>query len=572
MTTPVTVERGVAARMRDGATLFADIYRPAGDGPWPVLLMRTPYDKSDPTEGTYYHASWYAQHGYLVVIQDVRGRATSEGEWYPYRHESDDGYDSVEWAAALPGSNGRVGMYGYSYVGATQMLTAVTRPPHLVAMAPAMTGADYYQGWTYENGAFSQAFIQSWVAGLAQDTAFRLGDMDLLEDLHMAGFNMPAIYDRLPLTAFNFRGIEQAAPYYADWLEHDTWDDYWKQWTLHTRYDQIAVPGLHIAGWYDVFLEGTLQNYEGLRARAGSDAARAAQRLIVGPWHHQYWGSYGAGHDFGADAGGVTNDASLRWYGHHLKGEPNGLADEPPVRLFVMGENRWRFEDQWPLKRARDTPYYMHSGGAAMSFHGDGTLSPVPPGDEPPDRWTHVPSNAVASTGGHSCCDESIAPMGGVEQRKTESRHDVLCFTSGPLPTDLEGTGWVSARLWARAEGPDADWWVKLVDVHPDGRAINLTDGVIRARYRDSLERTSPIVPGEVYEYTVQMRATSNVFKAGHRIRVDVSSSNFPMYDRNGGGGARSKDTALGDLASRMHTVFHDGPRPSHIVLPVVGR
>jgi putative CocE/NonD family hydrolase len=558
--------------MRDGTTLFADVYRPAGDGPWPVLLMRTPYDKAQPNEGTYHHPTWFAQQGYLVVVQDVRGRYTSEGEWYPYRHESNDGFDTVEWAATLPGSNGRVGMYGYSYVGATQMLAAVTRPPHLVAIAPALTASDYYQGWTYEGGALSQAFIQSWGFGLAEDTARRMGREDLLEDLHMMYFNLPAIYDRLPLTEPPFEGLREVAPYFFDWLEHDTLDDYWKQWTLHTRYEQVTVPTLQIGGWYDVFLEGSLQNHEGLRARAGSEAARAEQRLIVGPWHHETWASFAGGMEFGHHAGGVANEEMLRWYGYLLRGEVNGVAEEPPVRIFVMGENRWRLEDEWPLRRARDTAFYFHSQGGATTAHGDGTLSrQAPSAEEPPDAFVHAPGYPVPSVGGHSCCAELVAPMGGYDQRRVEARHDVLCYTSEPLGEDLEVTGWVSCRLWAAADAEDADWCVKLVDVHPDGTAINLTDGVVRASYRESLERRSSIVPGEVYAYAVKMRATSNVFKAGHRIRVDVSSSNFPMYDRNPGNGKPPREARLADLAPRLHTVFHDGSRASHVVLPVVG-
>ena len=531
----VTVERNVPARMRDGTTLYADIYRPGDDDPHPVLLVRTPYDKAGGDTSTYRHPEWWAGQGYIVVHQDTRGRYTSEGEWYPFRNESNDGYDSVEWAAALPGSNGRVGMYGFSYVGATQMLAAVAAPPHLTATVPGMTGSDYYQAWTYEGGAFSQAFIQSWVAGLGQDTAMRKGLDETLDDLQQAHLFFPHLYGRLPLTDTGIQGLRDVAPYYFDWLDHDTWDDYWKAFSIHPRYEQIAVPTLQVGGWYDVFLEGTLQNHEGLKARAATPQAREGQRLIVGPWHHVPWASDPGAYDFGEAGGNNVNPSMLRWYDYHLKGEANGLDREPPVRIFVMGDNRWREEDAWPLKRAVATSYFLHSDGQANSRFGDGTLSQRPPGEEPHDLLMHRPAVPVPSVGGHSCCTEDVAPQGAYDQRKVEDRNYVLCYTSDILTEDLEVTGWVSCRLFAAADAVDADWCAKLVDVFPDGFALNLTDGVIRARYRDSLERTSPIEPGKVYEYTIAMRATSNVFKAGHRIRLEVASSNHPMYDRNPG-------------------------------------
>jgi len=568
----VAIERGVPARMRDGTVLLADIHRPLGDGLFPVLLNRTPYDRTAGGTSTYRHPEWWAQRGYIVVQQDVRGRYGSDGEWYPFVNEMNDGYDSVEWAAALTGSNGRVGMYGFSYVGATQMLAAVAAPPHLAATVPGLTGSDYYQAWTYENGAFSQAFIQSWAIGLGIDTARRLGLEDTAEDLEQAHFTFPQIYSRLPLTRPGIPGLGDVAPYYFDWLEHDTWDEYWKAISIRPRYELIQIPTLQIGGWYDVFLEGSLQNYEGLRKRASTKHARDGQRLIVGPWHHMPWGSYPAGHDFGEEGGNIVNEAMLRWYDYHLKGEWNGLDAELPVKLFVMGVNRWRDEEDWPLKRARETRFYLHSGGGANSRSGDGRLDQMTPDDEAYDLYMHRCGSPVPSAGGHSCCVEEVAPQGPQDQRKVEDRYDVLCYTSEVLTEDVEVTGWVSLKLFGAIDARDTDWCAKLVDVHPDGLALNITDGVLRARYRDSLERTSLIVPDEVYEYTVPMRATSNVFRAGHRIRLEVASSNHPMYDRNPGNGARSSEVTEKDFRANTHRVFHDRLRPSHLVLPVVQR
>ena len=570
--TTITVERDIRVPMRDGVNLIADIYRPATPGAHPVLLNRSPYDRRSGSSGTYRHPEWWALRGYIVVHQDVRGRYASEGEWYPFRNESDDGFDSVEWAAALPGSNGRVGMYGFSYNGATQMLAAVASPPHLAAIVPGLTGSDYYQAWTYEGGAFSQAFIQSWALGLAEDAARRMGMADTLDDILQQELAIQRVYGRLPITDLGVPELREVAPYYFDWLEHDTWDDYWQAFSIPPRHGNVGAAALHVAGWYDVFLEGTLQNYEGLRAKAATPEARQAQRLVVGPWHHMPWSSFPGGYDFGEEGGNIVNEEMLRWYDRHLKGEQDGVDAAPPVRLFVMGENRWRDEDAWPLQRAVDTNFFLHSGGGANSRNGDGTLSQQRPGDEPYDLYMHRPGAPVPSLGGHSCCDENVAPQGAYDQRKVEDRFDVLCFTGDVLRDDLEVTGWVSCRLFGAADAVDTDWCAKLVDVFPDGTALNITDGVIRARYRDSLEHTSPIEPGKVYEYTIAMRATSNVFKAGHRLRLEVASSNHPMYDRNPCTGGHSRDVTAADFRPVTHRVFHDGSRASYVVLPVVAR
>ncbi len=569
MTIAVTLEQGIPARMRDGTILYADVYRPEGAGPFPVLMNRTPYDRSSAAMTTYRHPEWWARRGYIVVIQDVRGRYTSEGEWYPYRHEVEDGYDSVEWAASLPGSNGRVGMYGFSYTGATQLLAALGRPPHLASMVPGMTGHEYYQGWTYEGGAFSQAFIQSWTLGLIEDTAHRLGREQALEELREAMLAMPRIYARLPLTELVVPEARELAPYYFDWLQHHEDDAYWRRWAIHEQYEQVSAPALHVAGWYDVFLQGALRNYEGLRARGATPEARAGQRLLVGPWHHMPWSSVGGGHDFGEEGGNIVNEQQLRWFDYTLR-DQHGIESEPPVRIFVMGENRWRSEDEWPLRRAIETSYYLHSTGGANSMHGDGELTLAAPGDEEPDVFVYHADNPVPSLGGHSCCYEEITPMGAYDQRKVEVRSDVLCYTTPPLVENTEVTGWVRCALWAATSAVDTDWTAKLVDVYPDGRAVNITDGIVRARYRDSLERPSPLIPGEVYRYEIGVRATSNVFKAGHRIRLEVSSSNFPMYDRNPGTGQPPGAVRYSDLGIARQTVFHDQSRPSHVVLPIV--
>ena len=568
----VTVERDVPATMRDGAVLHADIYRPTSDGPLPALLMRLPYDKVGAQTITYAHPIWYARQGFLVIVQDVRGRGRSEGEFYPFRHEAEDGYDTIEWAATVPGCNGAVGMFGFSYVGATQLLPAPLRPPHLVALAPGFTNDGAYEGWTYQSGALSLAFAMSWATSLAPDTARRRGQVELEASLMSTLGSIASWYWCLPLRDFPVLNQEAVAPYFYHWLEHPTNDAYWQQWEIAKRYGEIAVPALHIGGWYDVFLEGTLRNFRGLREQAGSVEARRRQRLVIGPWYHMPWTQQVGAVDFGPEAQNSIDDLQVRWFKQWLKGEDTGILDEPPVRLFVMGENRWRNEEEWPLARAVETAFHLHSDGRANSVSGNGTLAVPAPGAEDPDIFVYDPSAPVPSLGGHSCCFPQIAPMGPADQRSIEARNDVLVYTGEVLTQDLEVTGPVQVILWAASTAVDTDFTAKLVDVYPDGTAINLCDGLIRARFRRSHRHPEPLVPDHVYEYTIRAGSTSNLFQAGHRIRLEISSSNFPQYDRNLNTG---EDVGVGSLAGRItatQTIFHDASRPSRLMLPIVPR
>lgn len=558
--------------MRDGVMLYADVYTPDGTGPFPVLLMRTPYDKTQAHVSAYAHPTWYARRGYLVVVQDVRGRWTGEGEWYPFAHEAEDGYDTVEWAATLPRSNGRVGMYGFSYVGATQLLVAVTAPPHLTCIAPCMTASEYYDGWTYRGGALQLAFAESWAVNLAQDTARRRGLRRLEADL-FASFSASGLaFDTLPLKEYALLRRDSIAPWFFDWLAHPSRDEYWERWSIERRHARIRVPALHVAGWYDIFLDGSVRNYTGLQSAAAETHAREGQRLIVGPWHHVPWAPIVSGWDFGDQARNGIDAWQLRWFDYWLKGEENGVADDSPVRIFVMGENRWRDEREWPLKRAEVTQFFLHSGGLANSLNGNGTLSREPCGDEEPDTFIYDPRAPVGSLGGRSCCRYWISPMGPADQRPAEITNAVLVYTGEALQQDLEVTGPVSAVLLAATTARDTDWTVKLVDVHPDGRAINVADGVLRARFRDSLSTPALVDPGEIYEYRVDLGPTSNLFKRGHRIRVEVASANFPCYDRNLNTGNGLGDEWISDCVVATQTVFHDRERPSRVILPIIPR
>ncbi len=557
----ITVERGVSAKMRDGVTLHADIYRPKGEGKFPVLLQRTPYNK----DGSVEFGVKAAARGYVAIIQDVRGRFSSDGEWYTFKHEGEDGYDTVEWAAALPYSNGKVGMFGGSYVGATQMLAALAQPPHLAGIFPVVTASNYHDGWTYQGGAFEQWFGESWTSGLAENT---------LQKRVEKNTNAMSWIKTLPLASYPLLepGTAQGlAPYFLDWLQHPAYDNYWKTWSIEDHYAQIQVPAYHMGGWYDIFMGGTLRNYAGIKAGAGSEAARRGQRLMIGPWYHGPFNGKTGDVDFGPESRmEESDDLILRWYDYLLKGIPNGMENEKPVKIFVMGKNVWRDEDDWPLARARSTRFYLHSGGKANTSTGDGTLNTTAPRSEASDVFTYDPADPVPTRGGGLCCDNEHLASGAFDQRPNEQRSDVLVFSSPILQEEMEVTGPISVELYASSSAVDSDFTAKLIDVRPDGYAQNLTDGILRARYRNSQEKPELMEPGHIYKFTIDLWATCNVFLAGHRLRLEVSSSNFPRFDRNLN---TAEDPERGTRwVKARNTIYHDGKHPSAVVLPVVGR
>ncbi len=561
----VTVERGVKAKMRDGVILRADIYRPKADGQFPVLLQRTPYDK----RGSADFALKAAAHGFVAIIQDVRGRYTSDGEWYTFKHESDDGYDTIEWAAALPYSNGKVGMWGGSYVGATQMLAAVAHPPHLSGICPVVTASNYHDGWTYQGGAFEQWFNQSWTSGLAQDTLNR----SVVKNTNavMGAWKLPlASYP-----VFNFSDPSAApislsvlAPYFLDWLAHPNYDEYWKQLSIEEHYADITVPVLHVVAWYDIFQGGSLRNYSGIKAHGGSEAARRGQHLLVTIGGHAGGGRKIGDVDFGpAAAEFEENDVTLKWYQYLFQGVQNEFAGKP-VKIFVMGANQWREEDDWPLARAQTTKYFLHSAKTASSLRGDGSLSTVAPRSEPYDHYVYDPSNPAPTIGGPLCCDSDHLAPGPKDQRAVEARDDVLVYTTPAFVQDTEVTGPVSLELFAQSSAVDTDFEAKLVDVAPDGFAQNLTEGIIRARYRNSQEKPELMNPGQIYKFVIDLWSTSNVFLKGHALRLEISSSNFPRFDRNLNTG--EAQAWAQKYVAATNVVYHDAEHPSALIVPVV--
>ncbi|MBI1353716.1 MAG: CocE/NonD family hydrolase [Acidobacteria bacterium] len=548
----VKAEKGVRAAMRDGVELIADVYRPDASGSFPVLLTRTPYDRKN-GEG---QAREVASHGYIVVVQDTRGRYDSQGEFYPFRHEIDDGYDTVEWAAKLEGANGKVGMFGGSYVGATQMLASISRPPHLVSIFPYVTAAEYYDGWTYQSGAWMQWFSSSWTTGLIQDTLRRKA-AQLARPREWAW--------RLPVEDYALiqtPNPDDLAPYYDDWIEHETDDAYWKRWKISDHYPEMTVKALHAGGWHDIFLKGSIKNYVGIHAKAKDAKVRQSQRLLVGPWAHAGTSAEGKIGDvvFGKQAVLDMSDTIRRFADWALKDIQNEYADDTPVRIFVLGENVWRDEKEFPLERQKLTRYYLRASGG---------LATEKPSAEKPDEYTYDPANPTPTIGGRLCCGAAIPP-GPADQSPNSAREDVLVFSTPPLQSGVEVTGEISLELFASSSAIDTDFTAMFIDVDPSGYERLLTDGIVRARYRNSTEKAELIKPGKVYKYTIDLWTTSNYFQPGHSIRLQVSSSNFPRFNRNLNTGEQTAGST--GMTKADQTVYHDAEHPSALVLPVIPR
>ncbi|MGH2854332.1 MAG: CocE/NonD family hydrolase [Solirubrobacteraceae bacterium] len=563
--------------MRDGVLLRADVYRPERAEQVPAVLGRTPYDRAfGPTLPAILDPERTVEAGIALVSMDVRGQHGSDGEFHPFRAERADGYDSVEWVAVQEWCNGAVAMAGRSYTAATQWLAAAAQPPHLRAIAPIAIGSNYFGGWVYQGGAFQLGFNLFWVQIMAGR-----GRRARVEEQ----------YSHLPLADAPLARDSPGGGFYREWLEHPLLDDYWRALSIDGSYGEVRVPVLNVGGWYDIFLGGTLENFMRMRREGGSDLARRHTRLVVGPWAHG--STYGAypDHSFAAFSSQDSIDmlaAQLEFLGGQLfEHEPtdatarepteraHGATREPaepaaPVRIFVMGANRWREEPEWPLARAVQEQWYLHSDGDAATTGGG--LSRAAPADEPPDTFTFDPRDPAPTIGGPTSLPGKFmrTNAGPLDQRPLEGRRDVLAYTSEPLPDDLEVTGPLSLRLHAATSARDADWVAKLCDVEPGGFSRILAEGVLRASFREGLQRQVPVQPGLPYEYTVDLQATSNVFLRGHHVRLLLTSSSFPRFDRNSGAALPPGDVREEDLHAAEQTIFHDAQRASWLLLPVV--
>ncbi|MGH9700614.1 MAG: CocE/NonD family hydrolase [Candidatus Acidiferrales bacterium] len=570
---PVTVDANVRMKTRDGVTLNADIYRPNLPGKFPVLMTRTPYMKND--SGQLAQAMRMASRGYVVVVQDTRGRYASGGDWYTFKNESNDGYDAVEWAAALPQSDGRVGMFGGSYVGATQWLAAIAQPPHLAGIAPYVTASNYHNGWTYQGGAFEQWFNQSWTSALAQNTMQRLIDQNTnaVPNVRVLPLEFyPLFNGTVPGGTAQTRAL---APYYLDWLAHPDYDDYWKPLAIEEHYAQVKVPVLDVTAWYDIFQGGALRNFLGMKQDGGTDAARTQDRLLIEIGGHAGDGEKIGDVDFGPEAVKYNyTGAMLDWYDYLFKGISNEYATDKPVRMFVLGADVYRQESDWPPAESRPMKYFLASGGNANSATGDGTLTLTPSandatrGGAPSDQYIYDPGNPVATIGGPLCCDAIHWQPGPRDQREDEARQDVLVYSTAPFSKDTEVAGPVSVELYAKSSAVDTDFTAKLVDVWPDGTAVNLTEGIVRARYRDSQEHPELLTPGTVYKFSIDAWSTANVFLRGHRLRLEISSSNFPRFDRNLN--TEESPEQGTKFVPATNTILHDAAHPSALLLRVM--
>ena len=543
---PLRIQLDVKVPMTDGVNLSTDIYLPPDGGPFPTLLVRTIYDNQ--ADWCIDMAKRAVPQGYAVVMQDCRGRFDSDGEFSPYFQEPEDGYDTQEWIGAQEWCDGNIGMFGSSYIGYTQSMTAPLRSKYLKALVPVNSQQDNFGHWRAD-GPLQLHVAMNFL--MMTGRTMQRGARSMM--------NWEEICRRLPLIS----ALDDIAdiPFYRQAIEHYTFDDFWKAYSVRDRYGDIDAPAFIMTGWYDNLLHEGFRLFRGWSQEARSPEARRFSKLLVGPWTHS------SGHDVPSGEFFDYIGEQLRWNDRRLKGIDNGMDDEPPIRIWVMGENEWRFENEWPLARTRYMDYYIHSAGGANTLLGDGILSTDAPGAETPDTYSYDPEDPVESLGGQIMGRGVSGPM---DRRPVERRPDVLVYTTEPLDQDVEVTGPITLTLFASSNAPDTDFTGTLADVHPDGKAISLCEGLMRARYRESVEEPTLITPGEVYEFKVDMWETSNLFKAGHRIRLEISSSNFPRFDRNMNTGARPGfDT---EMKVADQTIYHDAQRPSRLTLPVIPR
>jgi hypothetical protein len=546
---PFSFQKNVMVPMRDGLQLAANVFLPKEDGRYPVILLRTPYGKMDEKFG---EAKRYCAAGYAMVVQDCRGRGDSQGKWDPFREDGEDGFDTQEWVGRQSWCDGRIGTSGGSYVGWTQWAAAPRGSRFLACMVPVVPFTDTFHEIAYPGGAFQLSLLFGWGAGVG--------------GLKIDPAKLKEAFNYLPLKTWDEQGDKRVF-FLRDWVAHPTFDDYWRARSIEGHFERVTVPALNIGGWYDIFSKATFDHITRTRHSSTNRLARRNQFVVMGPWGHGVGGQKLGELDFGPDAKLDIGKLQFEWFEYWLKGKETGVQDWPAVRLFVMGENVWRREAEWPLARAQVTPWYLHGGGKAGTRIGDGSLGPAAPEAEPPDKFTYDPTNPVPTKGGNNLVGP---PTGPFDQSAVEDRADVLVYTSSPLEKAVEVTGPVKVILHAASSARDTDFTAKLVDVHPDGKAYNLCDGIVRARCRESLTTPTLLEPGKTYRYDIDLWVTSNLFKPGHRVRLEISSSNFPRFDRNPNTGHDFGADA--ELAKAEQSIFHDREHPSHVLLPIIPR
>jgi len=554
----VRLERGVRCRMSDGVELVSDHFLPPGDVPHPTLLMRQPYGREIASTVVYAHPIWFARHGYNVVIQDVRGRGDSEGEFYPFRHEARDGAETIAWLRNRPETNGRIGMYGFSYQGMTQLLAAAEQPEGLVCIAPGMTAHDLYNGWFYNNGALRLASSLGWSIQLLKADARRKHLRDASDKLEQAWANLPAQTAVLPLRSHPALRDEKLPQYVLDWLDHSDPGEYWSSMDVSRSVDRILVPALHISGWYDLYLKGSIEGFVELTRSGGSEIARRHQYLVAGPWVHIPWGDRAGAADLGREALLDTDSLLLRWFNHWLK-DSGEFANEPRVRHFVLGENQWRSADALP--ESADYVLYLHCSSKANSSKGDGILSAIAPEkDEPCDVFVYDPEVPVLAPGG------AAALAGQFDQSTLELGNNLLIYSTAPLDQPLRIFGAPRVAIHCSTSAAHTDLTAKLVRVRTDGTAEFLCIGIARS---SRLFADKSYAADTMHRWKFDLEPTSCRFAAGDCIHLEIASSAFPLYDRNPGSGVPSCEATSWDWKRSTQIIYHNAEHPSALYLPL---
>ncbi len=535
----------VLVPMRDGVHLSTSIFRPSGTAPVPTILIRTPYGKEAATPNNL----GFVDHGYALVVQDVRGRNESQGTFAPLVQEGPDGYDTLNWIARQPWSNGKVGMTGGSYLGISQWKVAVLNNPHLKAMFPWVSGDDDYHDRFYSTGgAMKLGHRLLWIA-----ENLRSSDQ-AAPDFNKYIWTLPLRRSDVEVTGKRSRLLQEI-------MNHPDDDDFWQSISIKNQIRNIKVPVFSMGGWYDNYVESDLEAFSALQKAGNTD------RIVIGPWPHNPSTLFKTV-SYGDSARVGFRKLQLEWFDQWLRDKDDAFRAKPPVRIFVMGINQWRDEYEWPIARARYVKYYLDSKGHANSVEGDGALTEEQPKKQLFDSYIYDPRNPVPTRGGAVCCNPEIFPWGPFDQRVVERRPDVLVYSTPVLKEDVEVTGDIQVFLFAASTARDTDFTAKLVDVLPSGLARNLTDGILRARYRSSLGKEDLLKPGQTYKLAIDAGVTSNVFLKGHRIRIEISSSNFPRFDRNPNTGRPVADET--ELKPAAQTIHHDRKHASYVLLPIV--